>query len=332
MTAKRVRGYRCAPAIPFFNDMNAVNIKTVGGCVTRLTVNVTAPEGVTTALTGFVRVQGVPQPAQVIEPGVLLLPAAEPGEYLYEVRAGGRVAAFGHLLVRQSAYPATGDTIDAQIDADLTQSGGIFAVTLTEGARGKQGEKGEKGNDGADGRDGATPEEVAAVLLAGEYLPQTHRTTDDAGGNAGFTLARFPAPETGRLCELAITCRSGGSICTRPLYLVLTTADGQKYVSTAAVTQSSGARDVWSFAAAHITRGEMLTLEASYTPDGDTTDDAWVGCLGVSTATAAAGQCQGTNGGWFNILLVAELGMQVAARPVLLTAAQQEKLNRLLAD
>lgn len=119
--------------------MNAVNIKTVGGCVTRLTVNVTAPEGVTTALTGFVRVQGVPQPAQVIEPGVLLLPAAEPGEYLYEVRAGGRVAAFGHLLVRQSAYPATGDTIDAQIDADLTQSGGIFAVTLTEGARGKEG-------------------------------------------------------------------------------------------------------------------------------------------------------------------------------------------------
>lgn len=216
MTAKRVRGYRCAPAIPFFNDMNAVNIKTASGCVTRLTVNVTAPEGVTTALTGFVRVQGVPQPAQVIEPGVLLLPAAEPGEYLYEVRAGGCVAAFGHLLVRQSAYPATGDTIEAQIDADLTQSGGIFDVTLTEGARGKEGKNAyelakENGYEGTEaewlgGVANIAAMENSATAAAAKAEASAADATDSAALAAGSkAAAEVAATDATRAAAAAAT-------------------------------------------------------------------------------------------------------------------------------
>lgn len=288
----------------------------------------TAPPDTDTTLVGAMSLRGNRSsiPFELRDPSTLVIPAQEQaGVYCYEVRAGGVLVLHGLLEVLPSPLCVPGCSTAWEVNATLPHTDVVsVTVTLAPGLPGKD------GADGKDGKDGATAQEVADAFLAATVVPQTHLTTQETGGNAGFTTARFPAPETGQLHTLALTCRSGGSICPQPLYLVLTTADGHKYVSRVALMQSGGVRLAWQFAEATITRGEMLTLEASYTPDGNTADDAWVGCLGISTASAAEGQCQGTNGQWYNILPVIELGMKVAARPLLLTETQQQKLLTLL--
>lgn len=142
---------------------------------------------------------------------------------------------------------------------------------------------------------------------------------------------RIAAPATGQLRRLSLTCHNGGSICGEPLYLVLRVQRGGTWqtlgVSTNAHTQQSGQVGEWLFADLSVQRGETLELQASYTADGNVADDAWVGCLVVSSTTA---QCQGTNGGWNNFLICCTLTLAVTAEPVYLTADQQQKLLTLL--
>ena len=122
------------------------NIKTVAGCLSRVTCDITAPEGVDTTLTAFLVYEGESRPATLESADVIIFPAVPYGHYAYEIRCGGKPVAFGHLLARASAFPHTEGVVDYTLEADLsTTEAAQIELTLTPGPRGPQGEKGERG-------------------------------------------------------------------------------------------------------------------------------------------------------------------------------------------
>ncbi len=154
------------------------NIKTVAGCLTRVTCNISAPQGVDTTLRAYLVYEGESRPATMESADVIIFPAVPYGHYAYEIRCGGKPVAFGHLLVRASAFPHTDGVVDYALGANLSETEALsLSLSLTPGPRGPQGEKGEPGAQGAPGEKGApltyadlTPEqraELVAPLLSG---------------------------------------------------------------------------------------------------------------------------------------------------------------------
>ena len=116
------------------------NIKTVAGCLTRVTCDITAPEGVDTTLTAFLVYEGESRPATLESADVIIFPAVPYGHYAYEIRCGGKPVAFGHLLVRPSAFPHTDGVMDYSLAVDLsTAEAAHVELTLTPGPRGESG-------------------------------------------------------------------------------------------------------------------------------------------------------------------------------------------------
>lgn len=120
------------------------NIETVAGCLTRLTCEVITADGATPPeLTAYVLIEQQSYPARQEPDGVLLFPAVDYGQHLYEVRADGKPVLFGHLLVRPSAFPKDSGVVDYALAIDASQvDGAKITLTLTPGPRGPQGETG----------------------------------------------------------------------------------------------------------------------------------------------------------------------------------------------
>ncbi|MBQ7021935.1 MAG: hypothetical protein IJN29_00005 [Akkermansia sp.] len=152
------------------------NIKTVAGCLTRVTCDISAPEGTDTTLCAYLVYEGESRPATLESAGVIIFPAVPYGHYAYEVRCGGKPVAFGHLLVRPSAFPHTDGVVDYTLAADLsTTDAAQISLTIAPGPRGPQGEQGPQGAPGEKGAPltyaDLTPEqraELVAPLLSGE--------------------------------------------------------------------------------------------------------------------------------------------------------------------
>lgn len=116
------------------------NIKTVAGCLTRVTCDITAPEGVDTTLTAFLVYEGESRPATLESADVIIFPAVPYGHYAYEIRCGGKPVAFGHLLVRPSAFPHTDGVVDYSLAVDLsTTDAAKIAITFNPGPKGESG-------------------------------------------------------------------------------------------------------------------------------------------------------------------------------------------------
>lgn len=120
------------------------NIKTVAGCLTRVTCNISAPEGVDTTLRAYLVYEGESRPATMESADVIIFPAVPYGHYAYEIRCGGKPVAFGHLLVRASAFPHTDGVVDYALGADLSETEALsLSLSLTPGPRGPKGEDGD---------------------------------------------------------------------------------------------------------------------------------------------------------------------------------------------
>lgn len=79
------------------------NLPTVEGVKTRFLCSITADEGTTTTLAGYVKVGGESLPMTPAGKNELVAPATPAGDYLYELRVGGAVVLWGHLCARPSA-------------------------------------------------------------------------------------------------------------------------------------------------------------------------------------------------------------------------------------
>ena len=124
-------------------EMKHYNIKTVAGCLSRVTCEISAPEGVDKTLTACLVYEGESRPATLESADVIIFPAVPYGHYAYEIRCGGKPVAFGHLLVRPSAFPHTDGVVDYRLEVDLsTAEAASVALTLTPGPRGPRGESG----------------------------------------------------------------------------------------------------------------------------------------------------------------------------------------------
>ena len=120
------------------------NIKTVAGCLTRVTCDISAPEGTDTTLSAYLVYEGESRPATLESAGVIIFPAVPYGHYAYEIRCGGKPVAFGHLLVRPSAFPHTDGVVDYTLAADLsTTDAAQISLTIAPGPRGPKGEDGD---------------------------------------------------------------------------------------------------------------------------------------------------------------------------------------------
>ncbi|MDO5472692.1 MAG: hypothetical protein Q4F35_05080 [Akkermansia sp.] len=132
------------------------NIETVAGCLTRLTCEVITADGATPPeLTAYVLIEQQSYPARQEPDGVLLFPAVDYGQHLYEVRADGKPVLFGHLLVRPSAFPQDSGVVDYALAIDASQvDGAKITLTLTPGPRGPKGDTGPTGETGPQGERG----------------------------------------------------------------------------------------------------------------------------------------------------------------------------------
>ena len=120
--------------------MSHKNIKTVAGCLTRITCDIAAPEGSDTTLTAFLVYEGESRPATLESADVIIFPAVPYGHYAYEIRCGGKPVAFGHLLVRPSAFPHTDGIVDYTLAADLsTADAARVEINIAPGPRGESG-------------------------------------------------------------------------------------------------------------------------------------------------------------------------------------------------
>lgn len=302
----------------------------------KLIFNITAPEGVETTLQGAVMVAGHAVPMVATPAGELLVPALPAGCYRFECRACGATVLCGELDVHPSPLAGTPGQTSWSVAADLTQPLQAVAVTFLggpQGPKGERGEKGEPGEQGPAGKDAPGVAEIVEAMQAARTTEQSIPTSTAAGGNAMFIAARLPAPATGKLVRLSLVCRTSGSICPQPLYLVVRTLSGGSWqtlgTSINACTQQAGKVSEWQFDRLPIKAGEQVEIQPSYTADGNTDDDAWVGCM-VTSAPGQEWQCQATNGQWNNLLLCASLAVGVTAEAVYLTPDQLQKLYTLL--
>ncbi len=191
--------------------MSHKNIKTVAGCLTRVTCDITAPEGTDTTLSAYLVYEGESRPATLESAGVIIFPAVPYGHYAYEVRCGGKPVAFGHLLVRPSAFPHTDGIVDYTLAADLTTTDAArVEINIAPGPRGPQGEKGEKGDPltYAD----LTAEQKAELIAPLGYDEEADVSPEDSsednynGHGFGFVM-----PRAGRIKGLTLECRDAGT-------------------------------------------------------------------------------------------------------------------------
>ena len=166
------------------------NIKTVAGCFTRVSCNMTMTDGSAAELTAYVEIEQQQHAAQKEGDSVLIFPAAEYGQHLYEIRVNGKPLIFGHLLVRPSAFPVAGGVVDYTLDAELG-SAEVLAIDLsaTPGPRGPQGEKGEKGASAYElavmhGYGGTEAEWVAELEGAQEAANEAKAAQEEAASSA----------------------------------------------------------------------------------------------------------------------------------------------------
>ena len=298
------------------------NLKTVAGCLTRVTCNITAPEGADTALSAYLVYEGESRPATMESAGVIIFPAVPYGHYAYEIRCGGKPVAFGHLLVRPSAFPHTDGVVDFELTADLTTTdAAMVELNLTPGPRGPQGEQGPQGETGPTGPQGPqgaaltyvdlTAEQKAELVAPLEYeeVEESARTltgtTSGAFKWAQVCLNHEPAL-TGELRRVTIPCRTTASteMTTAPRYLTLweEQEDGswvRLADSANAVAQTVGAESVWEFApGVLLTPGRKLRVGLLSYPG-----EAWsavsssvIGAMGVVDATDASCYVENTSG------------------------------------
>ncbi len=190
--------------------MSHKNIKTVAGCLTRVTCDITAPEGTDTTLSAYLVYEDESRPATLESAGVIIFPAVPYGHYAYEVRCGGKPVAFGHLLVRPSAFPHTDGVVDYTLAADLTTTdAALVEITIAPGPRGPQGEKGEQGEPltYADLTE-EQKEELIGPLGYAEVEVAPEGTTENDYNAYGFG---FVMPRTGRIKGLTLECRDSGT-------------------------------------------------------------------------------------------------------------------------
>ena len=196
------------------------NIKTVAGCLTRVTCDISAPEGTDTTLSAYLVYEGESRPATLESAGVIIFPAVPYGHYAYEVRCGGKPVVFGHLIVRPSAFPHTEGVVDYTLAADLTTTDAArVEINIAPGPRGPQGEKGEQGEQGPKGDPGAaltyadlTAEQKAELIAPLGYdaeadvSPEGSEEDNYNGHGFGFVM-----PRAGRIKGLTLECRDGGT-------------------------------------------------------------------------------------------------------------------------
>ena len=173
------------------------NIKTVAGCLTRVTCDITAPEGVNTTLTAFLVYEGESRPATLESADVIIFPAVPYGHYAYEIRCGGKPVAFGHLLVRPSAFPHTDGMVDYTLAADLsTADAARVEINIAPGPRGPKGDTGASAYDIATehGYAGSEADWVAelqgaqAAASAAKASEQAAATSATSAASAASTL------------------------------------------------------------------------------------------------------------------------------------------------
>lgn len=175
-------------------EMKHYNIKTVAGCLTRVTCDITAPEGVDTTLTAFLVYEGESRPATLESADVIIFPAVPYGHYAYEIRCGGKPVAFGHLLVRPSAFPHTDGVVDYSLAVDLsTAEAAHVELTLTPGPRGPKGDTGASAYDiatehGYQGSEADWVAELSGAQAAASAAKASEQAAATAAASAASTL------------------------------------------------------------------------------------------------------------------------------------------------
>lgn len=167
------------------------NIKTVAGCLSRITCDITAPENVDTTLTAFLVYEGESRPATLESADVIIFPAVPYGHYAYEIRCGGKPVAFGHLLVRPSAFPHTDGVVDYSLAVDLsTAEAAHVELTLTPGPRGPKGEPGASAYDIAalNGYQGSEAEWIAE-LQGAQAAASAAKASEQAAATSAASAA-----------------------------------------------------------------------------------------------------------------------------------------------
>ena len=188
------------------------NIKTVAGCLTRVTCDITAPEGVDTTLTAFLVYEGESRPATLESADVIIFPAVPYGHYAYEIRCGGKPVAFGHLLVRPSAFPHTAGIVDYALAVDLsTTDAAQIAITFNPGPKGESGH--------LQPVDPATPGNL--TLTPGHILDLGTLTVD-----TDLTALSFAESANVQTAELWFTTGATAPVITWPVDIVW--ADGNE--------------------------------------------------------------------------------------------------------
>lgn len=230
------------------------NIKTVAGCLSRVTCDITAPEGVDKTLTAFLLYEGESRPATLESADVIIFPAVPYGHYAYEVRCGGKPVAFGHLLVRPSAFPHTDGVVDYTLAADLsTTDAARVEINIAPGPRGPQGEKGEQGEPGT--VDAAMLQEAvdAALYTTQEMTHTTRQGTTDINCR-WCQIGQDHCPAEGELIAVSIPCRqsANAAMTAEPIYLAIfrETAGGSwEHLGTSlnALSQTPGTTSEWLF-------------------------------------------------------------------------------------
>ncbi len=171
------------------------NIETVAGCLTRLTCEVITADGATPPeLTAYVLIEQQSYPARQEPDGVLLFPAVDYGQHLYEVRADGKPVLFGHLLVRPSAFPQDSGVVDYALAIDASQvDGAKITLTLTPGPRGPQGDTGLSAYDiaalnGYQGSEADWAAELSGAQAAASAAKESQQAAEASASQAASTL------------------------------------------------------------------------------------------------------------------------------------------------
>lgn len=296
------------------------NIKTVAGCLTRVTCDITAPEGTDTTLSAYLVYEGESRPATLESAGVIIFPAVPYGHYAYEIRCGGKPVAFGHLLVRPSAFPHTDGVVDYTLAADLTTTDAArVEINIAPGPRGPQGEKGEQGEPGPQGEKGEqgepgedftyedlTPEqkaELIAPLSYAEVEVAPEGTTEDNYNAHGFG---YVLPQAGRITALDLVCRHSthATPADTPIWLKIWRGESQQLAAVSANAQVHAVGEVLHYTFAtpiEVAAGEELRV-SFHAEDGISTTAYQMGqvcCLRVlAKDPATPGGLLGPVGGY----------------------------------
>ena len=295
--------------------MKHYNIKTVAGCLSRVTCDITAPEGVDKTLTAFLLYEGESRPATLESADVIIFPAVPYGHYAYEIRCGGKPVVFGHLLVRPSAFPHTDGVVDYSLAVDLsTAEAARVAINIAPGPRGPQGEQGERGEQGEQGQQGEpgapltyadlTPEQRAELVAPLEYAAATVSPVGAPDNNAYAYGFFYTMPRGGAITGLEINCRNAGSATPVNTPIWVKVWRGTQLLGRSHNSQTHAVGEVLRYEFAEplpVAAGDELRV-SFHTEDGLATTAYQMGVQGcIRTVTIGSGERGGvldSNGGW----------------------------------